>query len=58
LKTRVTKYLEWKAVDGTFVYQVKEGGLFSKGGIRIEKVLLALFLALIILRFLALLKKP
>jgi Rab GDP dissociation inhibitor len=38
LKTRVTKYLEWKAVDGTFVYQNKEGGLFSKGGVRIEKV--------------------
>jgi Rab GDP dissociation inhibitor len=38
LKTRVTKYLEWKAVDGTFVYQNKEGGLFSKGGIKIEKV--------------------
>jgi len=38
LKTRVTKYLEWKAVDGTFVYQVKESGLFSKGGVRIEKV--------------------
>ena len=38
LKTRVARYLEWKPVDGTFVYQVKEGGLFSKGGPRIEKV--------------------
>ena len=42
LKTRVSKYLEWKcnnkylykwkAIDGTYVYQVKEGGVFSKGG--------------------------
>jgi Rab GDP dissociation inhibitor len=38
LKTRVSKYLEWKIVDGTFVYQVKESGFFSKGGIKVEKV--------------------
>lgn len=38
LKTRVAKYLEWKAIDGTYVFQMKEGGLFSKGGGRIEKV--------------------
>lgn len=38
LKTRVAKYLEWKAVDGTYVYQMKEGGLFSKGGPKIAKV--------------------
>jgi Rab GDP dissociation inhibitor len=38
LKTRVAKYLEWKPVDGTFVYQNKEGGFFSKGGVKIEKV--------------------
>jgi len=38
LKTRVAKYLEWRHVDGTYVYQVKEAGFFSKGGVRIEKV--------------------
>jgi Rab GDP dissociation inhibitor len=38
LKTRVSKYLEWKVVDGTFVYQTKEAGFFSKGGVKIEKV--------------------
>jgi Rab GDP dissociation inhibitor len=38
LKTRVSRYLEWKAVDGTYVYQMKEGGLFSKGGAKICKV--------------------
>jgi Rab GDP dissociation inhibitor len=38
LKTRVAKYLEWKAVDGTYVLQNKEGGLFSKGGHHIFKV--------------------
>lgn len=32
LKTRVSKYLEWKSIDGTYVYQMKEGGVFSKGG--------------------------
>ena len=38
LKTGVARYLEWKAVDGTYVYQYKEGGLFSKAGGTIEKV--------------------
>lgn len=38
LKTKVSKYLEWKSIDGTFVYQMKEGGMFSKGGPKIEKV--------------------
>lgn len=38
LKTRVARYLEWKAVDGTYVYQMKEGGIFSKGGPKIAKV--------------------
>ena len=27
-----------KAIDGTYVYQMKEGGIFSKGGPKIEKV--------------------
>jgi len=30
LKTQVSKYLEWKSVDGTFVYQWSKGGMFSK----------------------------
>jgi len=45
LKTRVSKYLEWKrnslfysAIDGTYVLQNKEGGFFSKGGLKIFKV--------------------
>ena len=38
LKTGVARYLEWKSVDGTYVYQWKEGGLFSKAGGSIEKV--------------------
>jgi len=38
LKTRVARYLEWKSIDGTYVYQMKEGGMFSKGGPKIEKV--------------------
>jgi Rab GDP dissociation inhibitor len=38
LKTKVAKYLEWKPVDGTFVYQNKEAGFFSKGGVQISKV--------------------
>ena len=46
LKTRVSKYLEWKcnnkylykykAIDGTYVYQMKEGGMFAKGGPQVE----------------------
>ena len=38
LKTRVAKYLEWKCVDATYVYQVQKGGFFSKGGATIQKV--------------------
>jgi len=38
LKTRVSKYLEWKPIDGTYVLQNKEGGFFSKGGLKIFKV--------------------
>lgn len=45
LKTRVSRYLEWKrikifnsAIDGTYVLQNKEGGFFSKGGLKIAKV--------------------
>jgi Rab GDP dissociation inhibitor len=29
LKTGVSNYLEWKCVDGTFVYQWDKGGIFS-----------------------------
>jgi Rab GDP dissociation inhibitor len=38
LKTRVSRYLEWKSIDGTYVYQMKESGLFSSGGAKISKV--------------------
>lgn len=38
LKTRVSRYLEWKPIDGTYVLQNKEGGIFSKGGLKIAKV--------------------
>jgi Rab GDP dissociation inhibitor len=38
LKTRVSRYLEWKSIDGTYVYQMKEGGIFSSGGAKIAKV--------------------
>lgn len=39
LKTRVARYLDWKAIDGTYVFQVTSEGFFSKGGkIKIEKV--------------------
>ena len=41
----VSRYLEWKrnkniniAIDGTYVLQNKEGGFFSKGGMKISKV--------------------
>jgi hypothetical protein len=47
--------LEWKAVDGTFVYQMKEGGIFSKGGPKIAKVLSK---NLFIIRFLPMIVKP
>eukprot|EP00916_Digyalum_oweni_P019489 GHVL01032417.1.p1 GENE.GHVL01032417.1~~GHVL01032417.1.p1 ORF type:complete len:456 (+),score=50.47 GHVL01032417.1:61-1428(+) len=29
LKTKVTRYLEWKSVDGTYVYQYQKAGLIS-----------------------------
>jgi Rab GDP dissociation inhibitor len=38
LKTTVDKYLEWKSVEGTYVYQYQKGGFFSKGGGKIFKV--------------------
>ena len=38
LKTNVSQYLEWKAVDGTFVYQFNKGGIFSKAKGAIHKV--------------------
>lgn len=30
LKTKVTRYLEWQVVEGTFVYQYQKAGYFSK----------------------------
>jgi Rab GDP dissociation inhibitor len=37
LKTKVTRYLEWKSVDGTFVYQYQPAGIFQ-GAKYIHKV--------------------
>ena len=38
VKTNLTMYLEWKPVDGSFVYQYSKGGIFSKSGGLIHKV--------------------
>ena len=38
LHTKVTKYLEWKCVDATYVMQHDNGGMFSKAGNKIYKV--------------------
>ena len=38
LSTNVSQYLEWKCIDGTFVYQWDEGGIFSKAKGVIHKV--------------------
>lgn len=38
LTTNVSQYLEWKCIDGTFVYQWDKGGMFSKAKGVIHKV--------------------
>ena len=38
LHTKVTKYLEWKCVDATYVAQHKKGGMFKKERMAICKV--------------------
>jgi Rab GDP dissociation inhibitor len=38
LHTKVTRYLEWKCVDGTYVMQHQDGGMFSKAKNTISKV--------------------
>jgi Rab GDP dissociation inhibitor len=38
LTTNVSQYLEWKCVDGSFVYQWDKGGVFSKAKGVIHKV--------------------
>jgi Rab GDP dissociation inhibitor len=38
LHTKVTKYLEWKCVDATYVLQYQAGGMFSKAKNMIAKV--------------------
>ena len=38
LKTNVSKYLEWKNIDRTFVFQFDKGGMFSKGKGKIIKI--------------------
>jgi Rab GDP dissociation inhibitor len=37
-KTKVHNYLEWKAIDGTYVYQWDKGGIFSNAKGVIHKV--------------------
>jgi len=41
LYTKVSKYLEWKCVDGSYVYQFRKGGIFSSDKGAIYKVLRA-----------------
>ena len=38
LKTGVSNYLEWKCIDGTYVYQWDKGGIFSSAKGVIHKV--------------------
>lgn len=38
LKTKVAKYLEWKAIDASYVYQNIKPGFMTKGGPTICKV--------------------
>jgi Rab GDP dissociation inhibitor len=38
LTTNVSQYLDWKCIDGTFVYQWDKGGLFSKAKGVVHKV--------------------
>lgn len=38
LKTGVDQYLDWKIIDGTYVYQWDKGGIFSKAKGVIHKV--------------------
>lgn len=38
IKTKVSDYLSWKSVDGSYVYQYSKGGFFSNEGGKIEKV--------------------
>ncbi len=38
LKSNVSHYLEWKSIDGSFVYQWDKGGIFSKAKGVIHKV--------------------
>ncbi len=38
IKTKVSDYLSWKSVEGTYVYQYKKEGWFTKEGGVIDKV--------------------
>lgn len=38
IKTEVSNYLNWKSVDGSYVYQWQKGGFFSSAGGAIKKV--------------------
>ena len=38
LHTKVTRYLEWKCIDGSYVMQHSQGGLLSSAGNKVYKV--------------------
>jgi len=38
LHTKVTRYLEWKCVDGSYVFQHQKGGMFSSAKAVVHKV--------------------
>lgn len=38
IKTEVSNYLNWKCVEGSYVYQYSKGGYFSSAGGAIKKV--------------------
>ena len=38
LHTKVTRYLEWKTIDASYVMQYSKGGFFSSSGNKVHKV--------------------
>ena len=37
LKTKASQYIEWKSIDGIFMYKFSKGGWFSKAGVELHK---------------------